>query len=1132
MQKLPQAGTRSKIKRMSAKPSDYLKARNDLIATIHEDVVGPESENELLTEAPTTRYSSGVLFPKEQKDDAETEGERGVVAGDVRPMDEEEADGLIEQTSSFFPSAMGVSFIVDRGCRKLTLTLTAARYVKIDSSDYPVSVPVRQNITLPADTYLAEYLDYADGRLILKKPISSREERDKLTEIAKDERPLKDGIYRVAGFAEQGWKRIPLTFELEIEADKPFSEHKIEGEHLSIFVTSKETGGTDGFICTVTAVNTETAAHQQDNEKSYFQIDMSIKGPENTAPFHPFSETAPPLGTDPEDGSLQLLYRKRKFFAAGHGTSAAWKIDAGGNRAFAVSTDNLPSHTIPEMDFSLPADGGNLPDLSMRHLAFDDAGTVIKSLELLLSAYQRWIAGLESEATGLDTALQPAAADHINQCRQAADRIGNGIKLLSDDEDVARAFRLANKAMLMQRVHSKIQLTKRYGDEDFGLQPEYQTDDHKWRPFQIAFILLNLEAINDPASESRDLVDLIWFPTGGGKTEAYLGLTAFTIFMRRIKNTDSGGTTVLMRYTLRLLTSQQFQRACTLICACEKLRRDGEIGGDRITIGQWLGGSTSPNSLAEADQRIGELIRQRDGSGKNPFQILSCPWCGTYLVRKDGRGSFCYEIKRNPKRFTMRCPNSNCDFRDELPVTIIDEDVYREPPTLLFGTVDKFAMLPWKADASSIFALNKGNPNPAPELIIQDELHLISGSLGTVVGIYESAIDLLCSRKGVRPKIIASTATIRRSKDQCKGLYARDVRQFPAPGLDAADSFFAREAAVTEDKPGRMYLGVMPSGKTSTTMEVRLLADSIQGAALLEAEDTVKDKYWTQVVYCNSIRELGTSKSVIYDDVKEYSKRLADRLGVEPRYYSDNDVQELTSRIPAETIPEILQRLEVEYPSDNAIDVLLATNMISVGVDINRLGLMMILGQPKTTSEYIQASSRVGRSYPGLVITLYSPVKSRDRSHFEQFRKYHQALYRYVEPTSVTPFSAPVRNKALHAVVITLIRHLLGYAKNESLPEFDTTSAEVNRIAEDIVKRVSIIDSTEAEATGREIQTILERIHELQEQEAGVSYDNLPGSEKIPLLRKPGDKGRGEYAVPQSMRSTDAECYVTMGFDE
>lgn len=1117
---------------MTSEPvNPYLKAREELLSTVYEDVVGPEADNELLTEAPSTRYSSGILFPREDAGDSETDAERKLASGDERPMDEEEADGLIEQTSSFYPSAMGLSFVIEQSTGKLKLRLTAARYVRLETGDYPVSVPVKNAGVIPADSLFTEYLEYSDERLFLKKPMM-REDRDKLAEIVKADRPLKDALYRVAGFSDQGWKRIPLSFELEIDTEAAKKEYKIEGEDIAVVFTSKPGRTAASRICTVTAVNTGKAKRPQDNEKSYFQAALSVTG-NSDAPFIAFSESAPPIGSDPEDGSLQLLYRKRKFFAAGHGVSVSWKLSHDGDRAVSVSTDSMPSHIIPEMEFDLPDATGAAANLSMRHFAFDDASEVTQSLKALVSAYSRWIEDLRTESESLDNSLKSAAADHINQCNEAADRMRIGISLLESDERALKAFKLANKAMLMQRIHSDMQSIKAYGDENRVMTPDYDTDEHKWRPFQVAFILLNLEPVNDPDSESRDIVDLIWFPTGGGKTEAYLGLAAFTIFMRRLKSNDSGGTTVLMRYTLRLLTSQQFQRACTLICACEKLRRDGEVGGEPITIGQWLGSASSPNTLKAAGEKADELMRQRDGSGKNPFQVLSCPWCGTHLIRKEGRGRFCYEIRRNPKRFTIWCPNSNCEFKNELPVTIVDEDVYRKPPTLLFGTVDKFAMLPWKAEASSIFALDKDNKNPSPELIIQDELHLISGSLGTMVGLYESAIDLLCSRKGVRPKIIASTATIRRAKDQCRGLYARDVRQFPAPGLDAADSFFAREAPVTDKKPGRMYAGVMPSGKTSTTMQVRLLADCIQGAALVDAKDEIKDQYWTQVVYCNSIRELGISKSVIYDDVKEYSKRLADRFGVEPRYYSDKAVEELTSRVPAETIPEILQKLEIKHPSKDAVDVLLATNMISVGVDIDRLGLMMVLGQPKTTSEYIQASSRVGRKNPGLVVTLYSPVKSRDRSHFEQFRKYHQALYRYVEPTSVTPFSAPVRSKALHAVIITLLRHLLGYTRNDSLAYFSASSDDVEEMIAEMVKRANAIDPAEAGPTAQEIRGIVERIQELKEQEPGLSYDDLPGSEKIPLLGESGDKkGRGEFIIPRSMRSTDVECYVSVDHAE
>lgn len=1108
--------------------NNYRKARNDLLKTIYEDLVGPESETEIISEAPTTRYSAGVLFPREETEEQEeVSADRSLQAGDDRPLDEEEAEGLIEQTSSFYPSAMGLSFVVDKDCPELTVELSAGKYERLQASDFPISIPAPNVTKLPESEFFTDCVSYSDGNLFLKKTIT-REDRDQLIDLT-EKGELRNGVYRLSNIADQGWKRIPLNVAIKIKPGSEYSKHDVgNNEHLSVIFTSKADPVNNLLICTVTVVNEETATRQLDNEKSYYQVSVSVRDELNNAIFHPFKEKNYFEGSDPEEKSLHLLYRNKTFFATGHGTSASWKTREDAGLATEIKTDHLPSYTIPQIDFKLPASEEDLPDLSMRHLADDSKDEVISDLNGLLFLYEKWISGLEEELESLPNHLKQPADAHIQLCKEAGARISTGINLLNSDDSVLNSFRLANKAMLMQRVHGKAQEEKHFPDENYQHQYDYSTNEHKWRPFQIAFLLLSIKGIADPSSDDRELVDLIWFPTGGGKTEAYLGLTAFVIFMRRAGKGNSGGTTVLMRYTLRLLTSQQFQRACTLICACEKLRRDKQMGGEPITIGQWLGSASSPNTLKDAGEKLDDLLGQRDGSGKNPFQVLYCPWCGTHLVRKEGRGTFGYRIRTGPKRFEIWCTNKHCEFHDGLPLKIVDEDIYREPPTLLFGTVDKFAMLAWKADASSIFALNKGNDNPAPELIIQDELHLISGSLGTMVGLYETAIDMLCSRKGVRPKTIASTATIRRSKDQCNALYAREVRQFPAPGLDAEDSFFARESEVNESNPGRLYVGVMPSGKTSTTMQVRLLADCIQGVDLLDKD--VKDKYWTQVVYCNSIRELGISKSIIYDDVKEYSKRLSDRRGIKPRYYSDKAVEELTSRVPAETIPEILQKLEIEYPSKEAIDVLLATNMISVGVDIDRLGLMMVLGQPKTTSEYIQASSRVGRKFPGLVVTLYSPVKSRDRSHFEQFIKYHQALYRYVEPTSVTPFSSPVRDKALHAVLFIVIRHLLGYARNDSLSEFDANSEEMAKAVEEILSRVSIVDPSETEQTRADIMTLIKRISELQQLESGISYDNIRNSEKIPLLRRPNDKSKGIYATPQSLRNTDAECYISMDY--
>ena len=315
-------------------------------------------------------------------------------------------------------------------------------------------------------------------------------------------------------------------------------------------------------------------------------------------------------------------------------------------------------------------------------------------------------------------------------------------------------------------------------------------------------MLLDVASVTDDDSADRSLVDLIWFPTGGGKTEAYLGLTAMTIFYRRFRHpAQGGGTTVIMRYTLRLLAAQQFTRASTLICACEFIRKDCEskeskykrytLGITPITIGLWIGGEHTPNTDDGAKTNLEKLRKATSYSLEyakdtyNKFQVLKCPWCGTRMTpERDGnkkiRGTFGYKM-HGGNHFALYCTRQACPFGNRLPVQVVDEELYNEPPTLLFGTVDKFAMLPWENRIGHFFALNSGNR--APELIIQDELHLISGPLGTMVGLYESAVDALCRRKGNVTKIVASTATIRRAVEQCAALYDRDVSQFPHPAL-------------------------------------------------------------------------------------------------------------------------------------------------------------------------------------------------------------------------------------------------------------------------------------------------------------------------------------------------------------
>lgn len=1110
----------------------YREFRKKVVSFVRADIVGPSEEAEVIADKPTWRYASGVLFPLE--DDSESVQQTSGGDDETQDMEyrEEDLDTSMERTSSYLPSAMGLSFLVPESCGSVSVAVKAGRYIAMKAEDFKL---VRRKIsdipeTLENDPLFKEKCEYKDGVLSLRSPIT-KEERDRLVERCGEHRASKNAMFTVFSLLTTGWRRELLESKSELKTSSRDTADTVDG--LKLVCRTRDAG--NGLkLCTVAIVNnTVSAKPQSDNTAARFQVYMEIEPAEKGHFFHDFAESQRAHLSDDEEQSMDLLYRSRKTFATGHGCSADWEPTDDRMHAVRVHTEVMPSCEMPQMVFTLPESSRNIdpPSFSMSSLAFDDASKVTANLGKLADRYEEWIGEIEKFCKTLESKYQSAAARHVSGCKEALARIRKGIDIIKKDETCMHAFQLANHAMLMQRCHTELQREKKEPDAPFEM-PEYRAANHEWRPFQIAFILLNLESIADHESEYRDTVDLIWFPTGGGKTEAYLGLTAFTIFLRRLRGEAdvSGGTTVIMRYTLRLLTSQQFQRACTLICACESIRNSqGGLGNDKISIGLWVGGGSTPNKRAEARKRLEMLDRQPNGNANNPFQVLSCPWCGTHMVRRNGSGMNAYEIKSKPTRFAMWCPNASCEFSKELPINIIDEDIYDSPPTLLFGTVDKFANIPWQENASSIFALDEGNRRPSPELIIQDELHLISGSLGTMVGLYETAIDIFCSQKGPRTKIIASTATVRRAAEQCNALYGRALKQFPSPGIDAADSFFAREAKLGQTSPGRLYVGVMPSGKTFTTTQVRLMADCIQGVQLEEGDEKTKDPLWTQVVYCNSIRELGRTKTVTYDDVKEHSQTLCERYGKQghQRYFNDKAVRELTSRIPAEDIPDILQRLFVSHPDKEAIDVLLATNMISVGVDVDRLGLMVILGQPKTTSEYIQASSRVGRKYPGLVFMLASSVKSRDRSHYEQFRQYHQSIYRHVEPTSVTPFSPPAREKALHAVLISIIRHVGGLGKNEDLKKLDVSDPRIRNAVKLLMDRVRTVDKSEEEATEGEVDRILSEIQDLTKLEGGATYASTTDEEKNPIMRPAeSDRRRGKFATMRSMRSTDAECNI------
>ena len=1096
-------------------------ARDEYINIIKSELMGPgsefsvpDSEHELISSSPLSRYSVGILFPQGNR--IEQDNDETVIVDEDLPEDHSEADpvGELETTikkqdrnlqydetadenldeeigmaTQYKPASMGVTFLVKGNAERVHCKVSFASYRSALVPDCVVPYEPENAETYEVPPELAHIMTYDKNirafRLLRKtspKEIRDIIERDTLPEA--DFFVLKNSVYRLNDFLSVGYVREPHVIE-DVEIDFGGSDYADNEETASLDGTSAKIVALrtkiadDVYSITVMLVNGIENSSAKARE-CLFQSRIEVSSYNNDFSFIESNPNSNPEYMDDEEKSLELLYRHKKIYATGLGTSADWEMSDNGTGR--IWTDFFPVKEIPAMNFSLPTnDLVKDEELSMKYLSDldqTDREVKLESMKKLVDLYSAWIDELEVTAATLDQRYESAATKNIEECKRAARRMYDGIETLRTNENAYRAFLLANRAMFMQRIHIQKQgdmsreNADRYPDDleisDWLCNLDYYEEDDgncKWRPFQIAFLLMDINSIVKENGNDRSVVDLIWFPTGGGKTEAYLGLTAFTIFYRKLAYPEqSDGTAVMMRYTLRLLAAQQFTRAATLICACEYIRQDCmqkrhkypsyPLGRNPITIGLWIGGTHIPNNNTgknsaeyhlEKLQNVSHAYAVRNEKERhNKFQVLKCPWCGTKLVKdeKENRlvGEWGYAM--SGKHFYMFCPHEDCDFTKRLPIQIIDEELYTTPPTLLFGTVDKFAMMAWDGRVGAFFGLH--SDNRGPELIIQDELHLISGALGTMVGLYETAIDGLSSMKGIKPKVIASTATIRRAKEQCSVLYNREVVQFPAPGLDAEDSFFAKEDDIdySKGKYGRKYVGIMPSGRTKAMTEIRSMAALLQKAYTMTLPDEVKDKLWTLTVYFNSLKDLGKASTLVDDDVKDFIIRTANRMFTSRRLIVNSD--ELTSRVSTTELNETLDKLEkIEYSKENidakryASNVLLATNMISVGIDVARLNVMLMVGQPKLTSEYIQASSRVGRSFPGVAFVQYDATKSRDRSHYERFRAYHDSFYRFVEPTGATPFSKPARERALHAVIATLLRHMESLTEDKDADYFD-----------------------------------------------------------------------------------------------
>lgn len=826
------------------------------------------------------------------------------------------------------------------------------------------------------------------------------------------------------------------------------------------------------------------------------------------------------IDTDDESRELRLRYRNRKIFGVGHGMSAGWDVDETG-KCSRVFLDPVPHYVVPAISQTgLDAASAAAQSLDLAHLETidHDPDAVVRSLYSFVDQFESWVIEQEREGNILGSDALTIAA----RSRRAAERMRSGIERLAEQDStpLRLAFALGMSSM-------RLQMEK--------MRPGAKA---AWRPFQLGFLLVSLVSTAEETHEDRELVDLIWFPTGGGKTEAYLALASIVIFLRRIKHGVKGaGTAVITRYTLRLLTSQQFQRAASLICAMELLReRDPRVQGmSRFSIGLWVGNDVTPGTRADAKHSLERLYKARNPQDANMFQISECPWCTVELVpesKDDTRRT--YGAKLVGKDVVFRCINESCEFSSrELPMTVVDEVLYDDPPTFLLATVDKFARLQFNERAGRLLGI--GTAYKQPSLIIQDELHLLSGPLGTTVAVFDAVIQLLLNRSGAHPKIIASTATIRASSVQVQGLYGRAVALYPPAGLDGDKTFFAQPIASGK---GRLYIGLMPQSVPQATALVSAASPLLEIPRVVRGTEgigTELDPYWTLVMYHNSLRELGRTGALLLDDINGRLETRSERLGFELRRIQAASVLELTSRRGPEELPNDLRQLGISADdSSNAVDVVLSSNMLSVGIDVQRLAMMLMVGQPKTTAEYIQATSRVGRgNINGIVVTLFRSNRARDRSHFETFRSYHDVLYQNVEPTSVTPWSLSSRDRSLAGALVALIRQSFPtLASDASAGNFDlensTLRASLDPLVDRFLSLVSRSDRSEYDDAYEQVWALFRdwdrEARKAREDGKLLRYERRPGTE-ISLLKRFGQSGSG-WLVGDSMRSVEPNMAV------
>ncbi len=999
-------------------------------------------------------------------------------------LDQEDVEAENVFNSEFYPNSMGLSFCIDNHAGGFKCSIEYGSYTDIDpSGQFPLifSIPYLKGdfetiASMGVENSMAinrisDVVGYDELRkcAYLKRPLRGiRQGKDRTGDYLlvdtikgrivkkKNETKDKDEIDRLSKilslFDKLGplfmtaWRRSPHKYDINVAIDE-LHQNVIfkEGINLNdniILRVNRIKRTIDYSIYRVVLWNHNTVnndmyitINEEQNRKAIFQCSITVLS--DMVMKVPDFQLA--KGNSQEDKILDFQYRGTSEYGLAHNCSLMTKHIGTETE---LRTTFLPNALPPIMV------NNNLhPELSevlnvqsnsvfSKHENVD----IISGLWTMCEAYTVWISKQKStndEEQKRSTQEQRIVSEGIiSHQDNSLMRMKRGVAILAENPIAMECYKLANAAMLVNMTMNRHPI-----EQDQLLQFYQSTNfsDVNYHLFQLAFLLQNVDSVvNAESKERTDLVDILWFPTGGGKTEAYLLLAAFTLLMRRTVHGQEGmGTAIIMRYTLRLLTAQQFERAVKLVLSlnfiCDYYAKE-LTSSEKFYIGLWIGSKTSPNKLKDGEKSAEEInlkiMNSRNletAKEENEFPIETCPWCSSQLITENDRG-IQSSFYVNHKRLVIRCPNQSCYFHDLLPIDFVDESLYNNPPSILFATVDKFAQLAWVFEASALFGIGLGYL--PPELIIQDELHLISGPLGTTTGFFENIVDLLCSKDKLKPKIIASTATIKNSSTQIERLYGkRKAFSFPPPGLDYRDNFFS---VISEDKSMREYFGVYPTGKSFVTLQVKMIALILYVRWLLVDDKVTNiDDYWTLVSYHNSLRELGRISNKTRDEIIDAYKHLVNKRFPDKRSRMKiNYPSELTSRIDGNRIRKVLSKVaqscvdinDIDETIKGATDIVFATNMISVGLDIGRLNMILINGQPRSISEYIQVTSRIARNKAGVVVTLFNPLRIRDKSHFESFVHFHNTYYCQIEPISVTPFTISNIDRMLPTSLAVFLR--------------------------------------------------------------------------------------------------------------